>query len=248
MPAIKVLGICGSPRKGNSHFLLSKALEGAKSFGGQRVEAEAYSLRGKTFQPCRACSYCGKNGGRCALEDDFPELQEKWLAADAILYSVPIYHLGIPGQLKCFIDRLGNSMFGLYQGRLAGMKDSLPKLQKAIGCIVQGVHIFAGQEHTMTFLINHALVMQCVPVTGDMWESYLGCGGWTQNDIERDGLAKLAAAGEVSAAATVRAAAAVGRRCVEMAMIIREGILAMRDTLRGDPLYGPLLDRLEGKE
>lgn len=247
MPAIRVLGICGSPRKGNSYFLLNKAIEGAKSVGGKKVETESYSLRGKTFEPCRACSSCGKNNGRCAIKDDFEELREKWLAADAILYSVPIYHMGIPGQLKCFIDRLGNSMFGLYGPRL-GMKDTLPKLQKVIGCLVQGVHIFAGQEHTMTSLINHALVMQCVPVTGDLWESYLGCGGWTQNDIEKDGLAKLAAANEVSAAATVRAAAAVGRRCVEMAMIIRAGVLAMRDTLKDDPLYKPLLDRLEGQE
>ena len=98
----------------------------------------------------------------------------------------------------------------------------------------------------MTSLINHALVMQCIPVTGDLWESYLGCGAWTQNDIGRDGLEKLAARGEASAAAAVRAAASVGARCVEMAMIIRAGVLARRDVLKKDPLYGPLLDRLEG--
>jgi multimeric flavodoxin WrbA len=248
MPAIKVLGICGSPRKGNSHFLLTKAIEGAKSVGGKKVETEFYSLRGNIFQPCRACSYCGKNSGRCAIKDDFEELREKWLAADVILYSVPIYHMGIPGQLKCFIDRLGNSMFGVYRLQLAEKKDTLPKLQKVVGCIVQGMHIFAGQEHTITSLINHALVMQCIPVAGDLWESYIGCGGWTQNDIERDGLEKLAAKDEVSAAATVRAAAAIGRRCVEMAMIIRAGVLVMRDILKSDPLYQPLLDRLEEKD
>ena len=245
MPAIKVLGICGSPRKGNSHFLLTKAVEGAKRAGGKNVEAEIYSLRGKTFQPCQACSFCGKHDGRCVHEDDFEELREKWLAADAILYSVPVYHMGVPGQLKCFIDRLGNSMFGVYRLQLAEAKDTLPKLQKVIGCIAQGVHIFAGQEHALSALINHALVMQCIPVTGDLWEAYIGCGAWTQNDLERDGLEKLAAAQEVSAAAAVRAAASLGARCVEMAMIVRAGVLAMRDVLNKDPLYGPLLERLE---
>ncbi len=248
MPAIKVLGICGSPRKGNSHFLLTKALEAAGAAGGEEVEAAIYSLRGKTFKPCQACSYCGKHDGRCFQEDDFEELREQWLAADVILYSVPIYHMGIPGQLKCFIDRLGNTMFSLYRLPLAEKKDTLPKLQKVIGCIVQGVHVFAGQEQTMISLINHALVMQCIPVTGDLWESYLGCGGWTQNDIERDGLEKLAASGEFAATAALRAAASVGARCVEMAMIIRAGVLARRDILKDDPLYGPLLDRLGAKE
>ncbi len=248
MSTISVLGICGSPRMGNSYFLLEKALEGAKSVNAQAVTTEAYSLRGKTFQPCRACASCGRNSGKCAIKDDFEELRGKWLAADVIVYSVPVYHMSIPGQLKCFIDRLGNSAFSTYQLPLPEARDTLPKLLKVIGSIAQGVHIFAGQEHTLTGLINHALVMQSVPVAGDAWESYIGCGGWTQNDMERNGLEKLADKNDLSAAATVRASIAVGRRCVEMAMIIKAGVLQLRDYLQKDPLYHPLLNRLAQNE
>jgi multimeric flavodoxin WrbA len=241
MPAIRVLGICGSPRRGNSWFLLGQALEGARSVGAQAVAAEAYSFQGKTFQPCRACGYCSRNQGSCVIEDDFEELRAKWLASDVILYSVPIYHMGIPGQLKCFIDRLGNTSFSTYALPLPEPKDTLPKLLKVIGSIVQGVHIFAGQEHTLSALINHALVMQSIPVAGDAWESYIGCGGWTQNDMGRNGLEKLAGKEDLTAQATMRASAAIGRRCVEMAMIIRAGVMQLQDHLKKDPLYGPLL-------
>lgn len=245
MSTIRVLGICGSPRKGNSYFLLEQALKGARSVDAQAVTTEAYSLRGRTFQPCRACAYCARNNGNCVIEDDFEELKAKWLAADVIVYSVPIYHMSIPGQLKCFIDRLGNTAFSTYQLPLPEARDTLPKLLKVVGSIAQGVHIFAGQEHTITALINHTLVMQSIPVAGDAWESYIGCGGWTQNDMERDGLERLADKNDLSAAATVRASMAIGRRCVEMAMIIKAGVLQLHDYLQKDPLYHPLLKLLE---
>jgi len=245
MPTVRVLGICGSPRKGNSYFLLEQALKGASSVDARAVTTEAYLFRGKTFQPCKACAYCARNSGNCVIEDDFAELKAKWLAADVIVYSVPVYHMGIPGQLKCFIDRLGNSAFSTYQLPLPEAKDTLPKLLKVVGSIAQGVHIFAGQEHTIAALINHTLVMQSIPVAGDAWESYIGGGGWTQNDMERDGLEKLAEKKDLGAGATVRASMAIGRRCVEMAMIIKAGVLQLQDYLKKDPLYDPLLKLLE---
>ena len=39
-PEITLLGICGSPRKGNSLFLLEEALETAVKAYPERVEAE----------------------------------------------------------------------------------------------------------------------------------------------------------------------------------------------------------------
>lgn len=47
--------------------------------------------------------------------------------------------------------------------------------------IAQGMHLSSGQEHALTDLINHALVMQSIPVTGDIWESYIGAAGRTLN-------------------------------------------------------------------
>ncbi len=243
---VTVLGICASPRKGNSAFLLEKALEGSREVDPSGVETRFYSIRGKTFRPCIACDHCLKHGGECAQSDDFQELRELWLDADVILYSVPVYHMGIPGQLKCFIDRLGNSMFGRYRSQMG--RDTLPKLLKVIGSIAQGIHIFSGQEHAITDLINHALIMQSIPVSADLWESYIGAGGWTGNSGDRDGLQKLTDAGDLGAQAAVSASRALGRRAVEVASIVQSGVLACVEMLRKDPVYRPLLDRLEEKK
>ena len=244
MKPIKVLGICGSPRKGNSLFLLEKAFEGCREVNPEGVVTSAYTVKGKRFEPCIACSHCAKHDGECVHKDDFSELRALWLKADVILYSVPVYHMGMPGQLKCFIDRLGNSMFGLYRSQLPAGTETLPKLLKVIGSIAQGIHIFSGQEHTITDLINHTLIMQSVPVAADLWESYIGAGGWTANRSERDSLEKLAESQEMSATAAVNASRRIGRRAVEMAMIIRSGLLACKDDLARDPLYRPVLSRL----
>jgi multimeric flavodoxin WrbA len=246
MKPVNVLGICGSPRKGNSHFLLEKALEGCREVSPEEVTTRAYAMRGRKFEPCIACSHCEKHDGECVHKDDFSDLKALWLEADVILYSVPVYHMTMPGQLKCFIDRLGNSMFGTYRSELPAGSETIPKLLKVIGSIAQGMHIFSGQEHTITDLINHALVMQSVPVTADLWQSYIGAAGWTCNRPERDALERLAETEEIGAVAAVHASRILGRRAVEMAMIIRSGLMARRELLAGDPLYGPVLSRLEG--
>jgi len=247
MIPIKVLGISGSPRKGNSSFLLEKAMKGAKGVNPRTVEIETYSIKGKTFHPCIACCYCAKHEGECVHKDDFEDLRKRWMEADAIIYSVPVYHMSIPGQLKCFIDRLGNSMFGAFVSHFPPGQETLPKWFKVIGSIAQGIHIFSGQEHTITDLINHALIMQSIPVPGDLWESYIGVGGWTSNRIETDGLKKLAQAGEMDAEAAVRASETIGRRVVETAMIIKSGLLACQGMLKEDPIYQPLLSHLRKK-
>ena len=45
-------------------------------------------------------------------------------------------------------------------------------------------------------VINHALICGCIPVAGDMWESYIGAGGWTLNQESRSALKDQYAAGE----------------------------------------------------
>lgn len=244
---INVLGINGSPRLGNSQYLLDHALENASEVDRENVKIDTYSMKGKTMNPCIACSHCVKHHGDCVHDDDFAELNDLWLKSDVILYSVPVYHMSIPGQLKCFIDRLGNSMFGRFKSEMPENMDTLPKQLKVVGTIVQGIHLFSGQEHTITDLINHALIMQCIPVTGDLWESYIGAAGWTSNRIERNSLEELVKKGDMDSEAAVRAARAVGKRSVEMSLIIQSGVLANEKLLGNDRLYKPLLDRLKDK-
>lgn len=242
---IKVLGICGSPRNGNSKFLLEEALDSAK-LSSEEVEVDYLSIRGKKIGGCVMCQACEKDG-KCILKDDYDEFLQKWIKADVILYSVPVYHMGMPAQLKAFLDRLGNSLFGRYACNFPPDAVTLPKSLKVIGAIAQGAHIFSGQEHTITDIINHALIMGCVPVAGDMWQSYIGAGGWTNNEIGRDVLKKQAEEGNTDARIAVRASRVLAQRAVELAVILKYGGLAKQEYLGKDPTYIPFVNRVNEK-
>lgn len=244
MRKLQVLGISGSPRKGNSEYLLQHALEAARNVQPQDLECNEYSFRRKIMGPCIACGYCEKNGGECSVKDDFAALRRLWMGADVIIYSVPVYHMSMPGQVKCFIDRLGNSLFGEFKHLFKPGEEALPKLLKVIGSIAQGVHISSGQEHTLTDLINHALIMQSIPVTGDMWHSYIGCGGWTSNDIDRRALQNQYEREHYDALVAVKSARDVGKRAVETSLLLHAGIQVRKAELCKDPAYKPLLDRI----
>lgn len=241
---LKVLGISGSPRLGNSVFLLEKSLEEAKETY-ENAETELYSIRGKQFAGCISCFKCGEQEGECILKDDFQELRDKWIEADVVIYSVPVYHMGMPAQLKAFIDRLGNSVFGRYQ-HLFAEEAKLPKNLKVIGAIAQGAHIFSGQEHTITDIINHAIIMQCIPVAGDMWEAYIGAGAWTYNDNTRKALKKKEKDPDLDLEVAVRASKSIGRRAVETAMLLKAGGLKEEERFKDDPMYKPFISRIKG--
>lgn len=239
MKPLSLLGICGSPRPtGNSRYLLDIALEEAERALGDRMRVEAVSLARLKIGPCMSCYTCGKRNGECFIKDDFAMLRDKWAAADAIIYSIPVYHLGIPGQLKCFIDRLGNSLWSYYGGVVA-------KSLRVIGIIVQGAHIFAGQEQAATQLIHHALVMGGIPVTGDPWESYIAAAGWTRCGDGKNSLRRLVEQGDEDARVTVRAAKSLGRRVAQMALLVRAGGQALYRELAEDGGYTIFLQRLE---
>jgi len=52
------------------------------------------SLAGKTINGCRGCVACGKTN-RCAVQDDWTEIGEKMLDADAIVFGAPNYFASI---------------------------------------------------------------------------------------------------------------------------------------------------------
>jgi multimeric flavodoxin WrbA len=85
---MKILGICGSPRKGNTEFLLRKALKAAREKG---AETELILLREKRVEHCDGCSKCEKTG-ECHIRDDMQEIYNKLEDADAIVLASPNYY------------------------------------------------------------------------------------------------------------------------------------------------------------
>lgn len=236
MTAIHILGISGSPRKmGNSRFLLDVMLESVKSYAPDIVKNEVYSISGKTFLPCDACDQCEQLGYCRQTDDDFAELRDKWFAADVIIYSVPVFHMGIPGQLKSFIDRLGNSVKESFHTRPL----------KVIGVLAQGTGMSTGQESAMVFLNNHAVMMGCIPVGGVWPGGYLGVGGWTKVGTGKNALREFYQQDEQDTVFTVEAIKQLSKHIVILTMLLKAGGEQLREMLKADGGYEFFLRQLE---
>jgi hypothetical protein len=123
--------------------------------------------------------------------------------------------------------------------------DGVSKLLKVMGVVVQGDCIFSGQEQVMTTLVNHAVLMGCIPVAGDPWQSYLGAAGWTRQDLDENSLQNLYENGDEDAKVAVAAAESLGKRVAQTALLIAAGGAACRDMLAADGAYDAFLGRVQ---
>jgi len=104
--SVRILGICCSPRKGQSTFKAMRACLDAAKEAVPRIEVQLVELAGKKIGPCTACGIC-KKGLICGWKDDFgqliPVLSDPRVAG--IIIGTPVYFGGMTAQCKAFIDR-----------------------------------------------------------------------------------------------------------------------------------------------
>lgn len=103
---MKVVGVCGSPRKGNTEWMLRKLLEGVAKAG---ADTELILLREKDIKGCDGCLTCEVGGkerkGVCTIQDDMQQIYSKLIEADALAFGTPVYFEMLSGLLKNFMDR-----------------------------------------------------------------------------------------------------------------------------------------------
>jgi len=103
---VKIIGISGSPRRGNTEWMVKDLLARMAESG---VETELILLRKKKIKTCCGCLSCEEGGvnrkGVCRLQDDMQELYPKLLAADGWVIGTPAYFEMLSGLLKNFMDR-----------------------------------------------------------------------------------------------------------------------------------------------
>lgn len=103
---MKVIGICGSPRKGNTEWMLRTLLEEVAKSG---VETELILLRDMLIKGCDGCLACEIGGkerkGTCHIKDDMQRIYPGLLEADAWALGTPVYFELLSGMLKNFMDR-----------------------------------------------------------------------------------------------------------------------------------------------
>ena len=100
----EIVVITGSPRKnGNSLAMTEAFIKAAEDLGHSVKRFDAAEMN---VQGCRACQTCYSTGNACTFDDDFNTIADDILAADAIVFSMPVYWYSIPAQIKCVIDKM----------------------------------------------------------------------------------------------------------------------------------------------
>lgn len=150
------LAVNGSPRKkGNTEYLLKAVLAPLSESGW---ETEFVQLGGKDIRGCKACNKCfEKQNKRCVIkDDDFNEIMEKMIRADAIILGSPTYFTDVSAEIKALLDRSGYVSFA--NGRLfAG------KIGAAVIAVRRG-----GGTHAYDS-INHMYLMSQMIVPGSTY-------------------------------------------------------------------------------
>ncbi|HEY32965.1 MAG TPA: flavodoxin family protein [Dehalococcoidia bacterium] len=102
----KVLALLGSPRKqGNTDIMADEVLEGARAAGANtsKVYLDDYHVR-----PIAEVADNSRQRDDPRRDDDFPLLLERFLSADIVIWSTPVYWQGPSAQMKCFLDRMSS--------------------------------------------------------------------------------------------------------------------------------------------
>lgn len=97
---MKVLGISGSPRKGNSETLLNAVLSSLHD----ECEVDRIILSESNLEYCKGCLECAETH-KCCTRDDMDIFRNKLISADTIILITPVYWDDVPAILKNLIDR-----------------------------------------------------------------------------------------------------------------------------------------------
>lgn len=168
----KILGICGSPRKGSTEYAIKESLNSAAEIG--ELDIDFWSVRGKKISPCIHCDACIRNKTMCIIKDDLQELEEKILAADGFIIGSPVYDMNITAQLTAVLNRL-RPMYLVHSGAL----------QNKVGAaITTGGTRHGGQELAKLPIINFYLMHEML-VTGGLGGCYIGGSIWSKDEKEK---------------------------------------------------------------
>ena len=100
---MKILAICGSPRKGNCYSVLNSIIENYPD-----IDFKLLMLNEVNLEMCKGCYGCVLLGEeKCPLKDDREMIIKEMLDADGVISASPTYAAQVPWILKNFIDRTG---------------------------------------------------------------------------------------------------------------------------------------------
>lgn len=104
---MKILVLNGSPKGNNSNTLkmTNAFLEGMKEDNNYNIDI--VNVKSLDINPCTGCFSCWtKTPGSCIFNDDMNDILEKYITADIIIWSFPLYYYSMPSKIKNVMDRM----------------------------------------------------------------------------------------------------------------------------------------------
>lgn len=165
-----IVGICGSPRKQATEYVLKEALNMLEKMG---FETEFFTVRGKNISFCQHCDYCLKNK-ECTIKDDMYELYPLLKDAEGIVIATPVYNGGVSAQTKAVMDRC----------RALGAADRDFFRHKVGMAIAVGGDRIGGQELAVQQIITFYVLNGIIQVSGGSFGANLGATFWSKDTLE----------------------------------------------------------------
>jgi len=139
------------------------------------AEVTSYLLGKMNYKGCQGCNACKSGKDRCVIMDDLTPVLEALYDIDVLVVSTPVYFWDIPGQLKCFIDRLYSVAKDDWQSNPEPIR--LPKGKKFVFVQSQA----ALQDKHLDVYEKYAAFFQVA-----FWETYLlrACNNVAPNDLD----------------------------------------------------------------
>lgn len=165
-----IVGICGSPRKMATEYVLSEALRMLEELG---FKTAMFAVRGKNINFCQHCDYCLRNKV-CRIRDDMFELYELLKNAEGIVIATPVYNGGVSAQIKAVMDRcraLVAADYNFFRGKI-GM------------AIAVGGDRIGGQELAIQQIITFYILNGIIPVSGGSFGANIGATFWSKDSLE----------------------------------------------------------------
>lgn len=104
---MNILVLNGSPKNEQSNTMrITRAfLEGINSITSNDIDI--ININKHNIEHCLGCYNCWtKTPGKCIFNDDMQELMGKYIKAELIIWSFPLYHFSMPSRIKAFLERL----------------------------------------------------------------------------------------------------------------------------------------------
>lgn len=140
----KVLVLFGSNLPGgNTDKLLTPAIKGVEDAG---CTVDRINVAHLNIGPCNQTYSC-MTEPTCAIEDDMRDAYRKLRQADGIIIATPVMTYGIPGALKCFMDRCQPFYMAKYYRKQPLITPEHAKIRRTLFLCISGMNapdVFTG--------------------------------------------------------------------------------------------------------